>query len=120
MKIGEILELGRMGYTKEEILKMDTTPPSETAETEQPAEVTETETEPATVPEKVPETEPVKPDAEIMKRLDSFEQRLTDLLKSIQAENVKRDSFGNAGPDIDAQADKAMASLITSGIERKE
>lgn len=46
------------------------------------------------------------------KRLDSIEQSISKLIKSIQANNVKSDSFGKQADSLDEQTDKIMASII--------
>lgn len=47
------------------------------------------------------------------KRLDSIEQSISKLIKSIQANNVKTDAFGKQQADsLDEQTDKIMASII--------
>ena len=127
MTLEQVLQLGKMGYTKEEIAQLETGEPQEThnpgpVETEEP----EAEKEPAPEPaepakdERPAEDKAPDLDEKTMKRLDGMEAQLTKILRAIQAENLRKDSFGGAPEDIDAAADKALASLVTAGIERKE
>ena len=128
MTLEQVLQLGKMGYTKEEIEQLETGKPQEANDSGPIAG-----NEPETPPEAAPEApaEPAKDespaedkapdlDAETMKRLDGMEAQLTKILRAIQASNLKKDSFGGPTEDIDAAADKALASLVTAGIERKE
>lgn len=118
MTANEILQLVQAGYSKEEIQQMETGN-QETAKQEPAAEPKEPETEPAaaeqepaSAPEEKGPAAETAPDPETNKRLDGIEKQLKQLIKSIQASNVRRDSYGNAGEDIDSQADKALAALI--------
>ena len=118
MTANEILQLVQAGYSKEEIQQMDQGN-QETAKQEPAAEPQEPETEPAAA-EQEPASKPEEkgpaaetaPDPETGKRLDGIEQQLKQLIKSIQANNVRRDSYGSAGDDIETQADNALAALI--------
>lgn len=119
MKVDQVIRLLEAGYSKEEIQQMDQEK-QEAPKQEPAAEQKEPETEPAaaeqdpasTPEEKVPAAE-TAPDPETGKRLDGIEQQLKQLIRSIQASNVRRDSYGSAGEDIESQADKAMAALIS-------
>ena len=122
MTLAEILKLGEMGYTKEEIqqLEQGTSTPAPA----EPAPAKEDKTEPAKPAEeqKEPEKEPVKPETDdtTTKRLDSIENTMKDLMKAFQAENVKRDSFqNNPAPDLDAQVDSAFKAMF-GGEQKKE
>lgn len=116
MKIEEILQLGRMGYTKEEIQQMETgnqvpettDPQPDPAEQEPKQEPASQEPAAAAQDEKPEE----KQDPAIMQRMDSIEKQLQALVRTMQAENVKKDSFGNPAENIEQQADKALAALI--------
>lgn len=46
------------------------------------------------------------------KRLDSLEQSISKLIKSIQANNLKSDAFGKQADSLEEQTDKIMASII--------
>lgn len=120
MKVDQVIRLLEAGYSKEEIQQMEQgaqePQEQETAKQEPAAEQPEQKTEPAAAPESKPEEKgpaaETAPDPETNKRLDGIEAQLKQLVKSIQADNVRRDSYGSAGTDIDSEADKAMAALI--------
>lgn len=118
MTANEILQLVQAGYSKEEIQQMETGN-QETAKQEPAAEPQEPETEPAaadqepaSAPEEKGPAAETAPDPKTNERLDGIEKQLKQLIKSIQASNVRRDSYGSAGDDIETQADKALAALI--------
>ena len=46
------------------------------------------------------------------KRLDSLEESISKLIKSIQANNLKSDSFGGAADSLEETTDKIMAGII--------
>ena len=46
------------------------------------------------------------------KRLDSLEESISKLIKSIQANNLKSDSFGGAADSLEEQTNKIMAGII--------
>ena len=118
MTANEILQLVQAGYSKEEIQQMDagnqeTTKPEPAAEPQEPeTEPAAAEQDPASKPEEKGPAAETAPDPETGKRLDGIEMQLKQLIKTIQAGNVRRDSYGNAGDDIETQADKALAALI--------
>ena len=120
MKVDQVIRLLEAGYSKEEIRQMEQgaqePQEQETTKPEPAAEQPEPKTEPAAASESNPEEKgpaaETAPDPETNKRLDGIEAQLKQLVKSIQAGNVRRDNYGSAGSDIETQADKAMASLI--------
>lgn len=119
MKLDQVIRLLEAGYSKEEIQQMETGN-QETAKQEPAAEQKEPETEPAaaeqdpaSAPEEKGPAAETAPDPKTNERLDGIEKQLKQLIKSIQASNVRRDSYGSAGEDIESQADKAMAALIS-------
>ena len=120
MKVDQVIRLLEAGYSKEEIHQMEQgaqePKEQETTKPEPAAEQPEQKTEPAAAAESKPEEKgpaaETAPDPETNKRLDGIEAQLKQLVKSIQADNVRRDSYGSAGTDIDSEADKAMAALI--------
>lgn len=123
MKVDQVIKLLEAGYTKEEIQQMEAgnqePKEQETPKPEPAAEPPEPEKKPAAAEqdpagkpeEKGPAAESA-PDPETGKRLDGIEQQLKALVKSIQTNNVRRDSYGSAGEDIETKADKALAALI--------
>lgn len=120
MKVDQVIRLLEAGYSKEEIQQMEQgaqePPEQETTKPEPAPEQPEQKTEPAAAPESKPEEKgpaaETAPDPETNKRLDGIEAQLKALVKTMQADNVRRDSYGSAGTDIDSEADKAMAALI--------
>ena len=120
MKVDQVIRLLEAGYSKEEIQQMEQgaqePQEQETTKPEPAAEQPEQKTEPAAAAESKPEEKgpaaETAPDPETNKRLDGIEAQLKALVKTMQADNVRRDSYGSAGTDIDSEADKAMAALI--------
>lgn len=121
MKVDQVIRLLEAGYSKEEIQQMDNgnQEPQETTKQEPAAEQPEQKTEqaaaeqdPAGKPEEKGPAAETAPDPKTNERLDGIEKQLKQLVKTIQAGNVRRDSYGSAGSDIDSEADKAMAALI--------
>ena len=120
MKVDKVIRLLEAGYSKEEIQQMDTgnqePQEQETTKPEPAAEQPEQKTEPA---EQAGDQDDkgraaeTAPDPKTNERLDGIEKQLKQLIKSIQASNVRRDSYGSAGEDIDKQAENAMAALIS-------
>ena len=119
MKVDQVIRLLEAGYSKEEIQQMDqgdqeTTKQEPVAEPQEPeTEPAAAEAEPASAPEEKGPAAETAPDPKTNERLDGIEKQLKQLIKSIQASNVRRDSYGSAGEDIESQADKAMAALIS-------
>lgn len=121
MKVDQVIRLLEAGYSKEEIQQMEQgaqePQEQETTKPEPAAEQPEQKTEPAAAAESKPEEKgpaaETAPDPETNKRLDGIEAQLKQLVKSIQADNVRRDSYGSAGTNIETEADKAMAALIS-------
>ena len=124
MKVDQVIRLLEAGYSKEEIQQMEqgaqepqeqeTTKPEPAAEQpEQKKEPAAAEQDPASKPEEKGPAAETALDPKTNERLDGIEKQLKQLVKSIQASNVRRDSYGSAGEDIESQADKAMAALIS-------
>lgn len=123
MKVDQVIRLLEAGYSKEEIQQMEagnqepqeqeTPKPEPAAEKPEPkTEPAAAEQDPASKPEEKRPAAETAPDPETGKRLDGIENQLKHLIKSIQASNVRRDSYGSAGEDLESQADKALAALI--------
>ena len=120
MKVDQVIRLLEAGYSKEEIQQMEQgaqePQEQETTKPEPAADPPEQKTEPAAAAESKPEEKgpaaETAPDPETNKRLDGIEAQLKQLVKTMQADNVRRDSYGSAGEDINSQADKALAALI--------
>lgn len=62
-------------------------------------------------PEKKPAAAAAEPTA-TEKRLDSIEQSISKLIKSVQANNLKTDAFGGAADSLEETTDKIMAGII--------
>lgn len=123
MKVDQVIRLLEAGYSKDEIQQMEagnqepkeqeTAKPEPAAEQpEQKKEPAAAEQDPASKPEEKGPAAETAPDPETGKRLDGIENQLKQLIKTMQANNVRRDSYGSAGEDINSQADKALAALI--------
>ena len=121
--------LGKMldaGFTKDEIMKLIPAEPM-TSQAEAAADDPEpVETEPAeqTEPEqKAPDPEPgpaADNNAAMEKRLSGIEKSISDLMKTIQAENRKHDSFGGSPESIDEETDRILKGIIRPETKRKD
>ena len=116
--------LGKMldaGFTKDEIMKL--IPAEQEAAADDPEPV---ETEPAetTEPEqKAPDPEPgpaADNNAAMEKRLSGIEKSISDLMKTIQTENRKHDSFGGSPESIEEATDRIMKGIIRPETKRKD
>ena len=121
--------LGKMldaGFTKEEILNLIPAEPMtsqaeaaaddpEPVETE-PAEQTETDQK-APDPEQGPAADN---NAAMEKRLSGIEKSISDLMKTIQAENRKHDSIGGLPESLDEETDRIMKGIIRPETKRKD
>lgn len=113
--------LGKMldaGFTKDEIMKLIPAEPM-TSQAEAAADDPEpVETEPAeqTEPEqKAPDPVPgpaADNNAAMEKRLSGIEKSISDLMKTIQAENRKHDSIGGLPESLDEETDRIMKGII--------
>ena len=85
------------GFTKEEIFR-----------------IIEPDKEPAAAPAQEPTKyqAPAPAADETEKRLAGIEKSISDLIKTIQAENIKKDSFGGTPDSLEEQTDRIMASII--------
>lgn len=88
----------------------DPEPVNPVAPDPEPGPAAETqETEPAAAPEMT----------ETNNRLDALEKSIAALVKSIQTQNVRNDSYGGMPDSLEQQTDKIMMSIIRPDIERK-
>lgn len=113
--------LGKMldaGFTKDEIMKLI---PAESMNSQAEAAADDpepVETEPAeqTEPEQTaPDPEPgpaADNNAAMEKRLSGIEKSISDLVKTMQAENRKRDSIGGLPISLDEETDRIMKGII--------
>lgn len=118
----QIKELHEMGFTAEEIINFNGTDPGEKKEPEkqEPEQEKEQETEPEKQePEKKQEENP-RLDA-LEKSVSGISAQLTNLVKQMQANNVKTASV-NILPEEQLQKDTdlAMAELIRPSYKKKE
>lgn len=109
VSIDQVFKLLEMGFTKDEIFRLIETAQEETKPSTEPEPVPAAQ-EPAaeTVPAPAENQEP----SETEKRLDSIENSINGLMKAIQAQNLKNDSFGQNPDSLEDVTDKIMASII--------
>lgn len=117
MNLQTVERLLAAGFTADEIRGMTQDPASAPAI----APETEPTTDPANAPAIAPETEPAiapanndpTPDDNTGKRLDTIESALTALVKTIQQQNLLRDTMpGGNTKTMQQVTDDAMAALI--------
>lgn len=125
MTVEQVIKLLDNGYTKEDIQKMEhgtqpvQSPAAADPEPTPAAEQGTTQTEPAEHTEPAPAAPATSAEpSETEKRLGSLEESIGSLIKAIQSQNLKNDSFGSTAPDLETETDKIMASIIRP--ERKE
>lgn len=120
--------LGKMldaGFTKEEILKLIPAEPM-TSRAEAAAEDPEpVDAEPAapTEPEQKapdPEPGPAADTTAMEKRLSGIEKSISDLVKTMQAENRKRDTIGGLPDSLEDETDRIMKNMIRPEMKRKD
>lgn len=115
----QIKELHEMGFSAEQITTFAGTAPDEEKE---PEKEQEPETEPEKEPETEPEEKPVDPRMDALeKSVSGISAQLTNLVKQMQANNVKTASV-NILPEEQLQKDTdlAMAELIRPSYKKKE
>jgi len=120
--------LGKMldaGFTKEEILSL-VKPEPMTSHAEAAADDPEpVDAEPAAQAEpeqKAPDPEPgpAADTAAMEKRLSGIEKSISDLVKTMQAENRKRDSIGGLPDSLEDETDRIMKNMIRPETKRKD
>lgn len=121
MKVELLEKLLDAGFSKNEIIELARDQPitqdpepakepePEKKEPEPEPEKKELEPEPE---KKEPEKKDPEPEDTTGKRLDSIEQSIAKLIKTIQSGNVKKDSFGAGQDSLEEQTDRIMASII--------
>ena len=120
--------LGKMldaGFTKEEILKLIPAEPMSSQAKAAADDPEPVETEPAapaepkqTAPD--PEPGPAADNAAMEKRLSGIEKSISDLVKTMQAENRKRDSIGGLHDSLEDETDRIMKNMIRPETKRKD
>ena len=127
MNTDTLVRLLDAGFTKDEIMQLTGSQPAPepAPEPEKPAP------EPAPEPEKpAPEQEaepeqpapeqPAPETGETDKRLTAIENNIAQLVKAVQLNNLKNDSFGSVPDSLETQTDKIMAGIIRPDTERKD
>ena len=126
MTIQQIENLLAAGFNHDEIMQLARDEPNAAPADPEPAAAPEPVNPVAPDPEpgpaaKTQETEPAAaPEmTETNNRLDALEKSIAALVKSIQTQNVKNDSYGGMPDSLEQQTDKIMMSIIRPEIERK-
>lgn len=104
MTINEILELGKMGYTKDDIEKMSAGDPQE-AKKEEPKK------------EEPKKEEPKKEEPKQDPGYSSLAQSIDNLIKTIQASNIIN-SNNKSGPE--ETAEQVLGSIIMPPLKKGE
>lgn len=121
--------LGKMldaGFTKEEILSLIPAEPMTSqadAAADDPEPVEAEPAAPAEPEQKAPDPEPgpaAENNAAMEKRLSGIEKSISDLVKTIQAENRKRDTMGGFPDSLEDETDRVMKSIIRPETKRKD
>lgn len=120
--------LGKMldaGFTKEEILSLIPAEPMASqadAAADDPEPVDAEPAAPAEPEQKAPDPEPgpAADNAAMEKRLSGIEKSISDLVKTMQAENRKRDSIGGLPDSLEDETDRVMKSIIRPETKRKD
>lgn len=126
MTYQQIEKLLAAGFNHDEIMQLARDEPIAAPEIQEPAAAPEPVNPVAPDPEPGPaaETQETEPAAapemsETNNRLDALEKSIAALVKSIQTQNVKNDSYGGMPDSLEQQTDKIMMSIIRPDIERK-
>ena len=121
--------LGKMldaGFTKEEILSLIPAEPMASqadAAAEDPEPVDAEPAAPAEPEHKAPDPDPgpaADNNAAMEKRLSGIEKSISDLVKTMQAENRKRDSIGGLPDSLEDETDRIMKNMIRPETKRKD
>lgn len=124
MNYGEIKELLNAGFTADEIREIMNSDNTQNSQVFPQAEKPNTTPEPANNDSENTENsagdqaaagqDPAGAPAENsnIAGIDTLNQNITKLIKTIQSSNLRNTSFGKTEPDIDKQVDNIMASLI--------
>ena len=104
----ELLEkLLDAGFTKDEIIQLARDEPDQDPNPVEP--------EPKPVQNPGSDTD----NDETEKRLSGIEKNLSDLVKAIQLQNLRNDSFSDIGDSLEDKTDKIMMSIIRPEPEKK-
>ena len=122
----ELLEkLLDAGFSKDEIIRLardepEPQPMPEPQQTPEPNPEPTPEPQPDPEPSQDPQPTPETARAETDRRLDGIEKSISELIRAVQLQNLKTDSFTNNAESLEAQTDKIMGSIIRPEIERKD
>ena len=113
------------GFTKNEIMKLAEPAKPEPAPNPEPAapeapEADQAAADPEPAAPAAPEAKQAASDPETGKRLDAIENSIASLVKAVQLNNLRNDSFGTAPESLETQTDKIMAAIIRPESDRKE
>ena len=116
MNTDTLVRLLDAGFTKDEIMQLTGSQPAPepAPEPEKPAPEQEAEPEQPAPEQPAPET------GETDKRLTAIENNIAQLVKAVQLNNLKNDSFGSVPDSLETQTDKIMAGIIRPDTERKD
>lgn len=124
MTTGFLEKLIDAGFTKDEIMRLARDEPEPIKD--QPAPEEPKEPEPGNIQEQPAPEEPKLQDSGISEyvtkmgdRLTGIEQKFTDLLKTIQSQNLRNDFVPSAGDDLETQTDNIMKSIIRPEIKKE-
>ena len=116
MNTDTLVRLLDAGFTKDEIMKLTETQPA--PEPEQPAPEQPAPEQPA--PEQPAPEQPAPETGDTDARLTAIENNIAQLVKAVQLNNLKHDSFGSVPDSLETQTDKIMAAIIRPDTERKD
>ena len=113
----ELLEkLLDAGFTKDEIIQLARDEPDQDPNPVEPdQDPNPVEPEPKPVQNPGSDTD----NDETEKRLSGIEKNLSDLVKAIQLQNLRNDSFSDIGDSLEDKTDKIMMSIIRPEPEKK-
>ena len=121
--------LGKMldaGFSKEEILSLVKPEPMTSqadAAADDPEPVDAEPAAPAEPEQKAPDPDPgpaADNNAAMEKRLSGIEKSISDLIKTMQAENRKRDTIGGLPDSLEDETDRIMKNMIRPETKRKD
>lgn len=114
MTINEILELGKMGYTKDDIEKMSEEPKQEEPKKEEPKKEEPKKEEPKK--EEPKKEEPKKEEPKQDPGYNSLAQSIEALIKTIQASNITNSNNKNSGPE--ETAEEILGNIIMPPLKK--
>lgn len=124
MTTGLLEKLIDAGFTKDEIMRLARDEPEQIKD--QPAPEEPKQPEPENIQDQPAQEEPKPQDSGISEyvtkmgdRLTGIEQKFTDLLKTIQSQNLRNDFIQSAGDDLETQTDNIMKSIIRPEIKKE-